>query len=71
MPTFDIEEIFQYHPPDAEQQANCVAIRASAKSFARVLLDNTPPGPDQSAAMRHLREAVMTANAAVALRGKL
>jgi len=34
-----------------------------------VLIDNTPTSADQTAAIRLLREAVMTANAAIALEG--
>ena len=41
------------------------------QEFARVLLVNTPSGPDQSAAIRMIRETVMTANATVALGGRL
>ena len=45
------------------------SIRAGAKDFAQDILENTPSCADQSAAIRHLREAVMTANAAIALKG--
>jgi hypothetical protein len=34
--------------------------------FAETIIRNTPPGSDQSAAIRKVREAVMTANAAIA-----
>jgi hypothetical protein len=64
-----IEDLFTYHPPDADQQRSYVAIRDAAKYLAWVIMTNTPTGADQSAAIRKLRETVMTANAAVALRG--
>lgn len=68
---FNLDNIFMYHPPNASQMVKYEAIRSAAKTFAQVMTDNTPEGADQSAAMRHLRECVMTANAAVALEGKL
>lgn len=64
-----IEELFTYHSPDAEQQIRYETIRDAAKHLALVILKNTPRGADQTAAIRKLREAVMTANAAIALRG--
>ena len=67
----DIENIFTYHPPTEEQLLHYEAIRRTAKNFANVILANTPVGADQTAAIRKLREAVMTANAAIALDGKL
>ncbi len=65
----DLDNIFTYHPPTAEDLARYDAIRDAAKEFARVLLANTPRCADQTAAVRKVREAVMTANAAVALKG--
>jgi len=37
--------------------------------FARVIHENCPESPDRTAAIRHLREAVMTANASIATGG--
>lgn len=62
----DIENWFSYHAPKSEQIANYTAIRDAAKFFAKVVLENTPAGADQTAAVRKIREAVMTANAAIA-----
>lgn len=66
-----IEDIFTYHRPEGDQPAKYEAIRNAAKEFARVLVANTPKCADQSAAVRHVREAVMTANAAIALKGSV
>lgn len=66
----DIEEIFTYHPSVGDDPEKYENIRFAAKEFAKVLLDNTRPSPDQSAAIRKLRECVMTANASVALKGR-
>lgn len=64
-----IEDLFTYHAPEGNQPAQYVAIRAAAKALAHVIVDNTPPSADQTAAIRKLRECVMTANAAIALKG--
>jgi len=66
----DVDDLFTYHPPTGDQPARYEAIREAAKTFARVLLDNTPPSADQTAAIRKLRESVMTANASIALGGR-
>lgn len=68
-PDDKIHQIFTYHPPQGDQPARYERIREAAKVFALVLLENTPPCADQSAAIRHVRDAVMTANAAIALQG--
>jgi hypothetical protein len=66
-----IEDVFTYHAPDEEQRGKYERLRAAAKEFAKVLAEETPLCADQFAAMRLLRETVMTANAAIALKGKV
>lgn len=66
----DLADIFTYHAPgpgDLEKYQN---IRAAGLFMATVILDNTPFSPDQTVAIRKIREAVMTANASIALGGK-
>lgn len=63
------ETVFTYHPPNDEQKVCYQNIREAAKVFAKVVYENTPQSADQSAALRKIREAVMTANASVALNG--
>lgn len=67
----DIENIFTYHSPTPDQLPKYEAIRAKAKELGHVIVENTPVSADQTAAIRLLREAVMTANAAIALNGRL
>lgn len=62
-----IEHLFTYHAPHGNQAERYEALRAKTKELAHLIVDLTPEGPDQSAAIRKLREAVMTANAAIAL----
>lgn len=63
----DIENIFTYHAPTENQLKRLQIIRTRAKELAHVIESCTLPSADQSAAIRHLRECVMTANAAVVL----
>jgi hypothetical protein len=60
---------FTYHRPTPEQPAVYEALREAGRVFASVIVQNTPPSADQSAAVRLVREAVFTANAAIACGG--
>lgn len=61
-----IEDIFTYHAPEGDQPERYKRIRAKAKELAYVIHWACDPGPERTAAMRHLREAVMTANQSIA-----
>ena len=61
-----IENIFTYHAPEGDQPQKYVKIREAAKAFAYVVHNCCEAGPDRTAAMRHIREAVMTANQSIA-----
>jgi hypothetical protein len=65
----NLDDVFSYHPPSGQQPTQYARVREAAKAMADVILENTPNCADQQAALRHLREAVMTANAAIALNG--
>ena len=67
----DLDNIFTYHAPSPDDRVAYEKLRNSAKQFAHAIVELTPPCADQSAAIRHVREAVMTANAAIALKGQL
>lgn len=62
----DLDNWFTYHAPTEDQQAKYILLRDGAKKFAETILFCAPAGPDQTAAIRKIREAVMTANAAIA-----
>lgn len=64
-----LTELFRYHPPQSEDLAKYAAINQAAKNFAEVCRQNCPQGSDLCDAIRSIRMARMTANAAVALRG--
>ena len=65
-----LENWFTYHQPDALSTMSYTAIRAAGLEFAKVIVNCTPPSADQTDAIRKVREAVMTANAAIACGGK-
>jgi hypothetical protein len=61
---------FTYHAPTEEQKKSYEAIRNAAYSLGGIIMRETPAGADQTAALRKLREAVMTANQSIACGGK-
>ena len=64
---YDLDYIFHLHQLDSADSLKLVKIRDAALAFAQVVVANTPACPDQDEAIRKIREAVWTANAAVAL----
>lgn len=66
-----LDEAFTYHAPTADLIPRYEAIRIAGRNLAQVIAENTPVCADQTAAIRLVREAVMTANAAIALNGAI
>lgn len=64
-----LHDVFTYHAPAGDMPVRYGAIRDAGYALAEMILLNTPPCADQTAAVRKVREAVMTANAAIALKG--
>lgn len=65
-----VDDVFIYHPADEDQQRRYASVRQAAKTLVTAILIECPSSPDRSAAVRKVREAVMTANASIALKGK-
>lgn len=63
----NVGDVFSYHAPKAGQPERYESIRAAAKVLATAILANCPDCADRAAALRLVREAVMTANASIAL----
>ena len=61
---------FTHHAPTPEQAGQYQSLREAGLRFAQVILKTTPPSADQTTAIRKVREAVMTANAAIACGGE-
>lgn len=62
----DLNNWFTYHSPQTDQIPKYAAIREAGLELANVILNTTPASADQIAAIRKVREAVMTANASIA-----
>ena len=61
---------FTYHPPpDAKTVEIYEELRLAGLLLASLIVARTPPSADQTAAVRKVREAVWTANAAIACQG--
>ena len=58
----------QFSEAEAQQAQN---IRDAAKEFTYAIVTNSPACADQSAAIRHVREAMFTAVSAIALKGDI
>lgn len=65
--TENVATVFQYHPPSEAQKERYVELRRSAEFFASRVLELCPRSADRSAAIRKIREALMVANASIAL----
>jgi hypothetical protein len=65
----EIEQRFTYHPPKPElgQPARYAFLRGEAKHFAEGILMAVPPCRERSLALTHLQQAIMWANAGIAM----
>jgi hypothetical protein len=61
---------FTYHSPSPEQLPKYLEIREAGLTLAKAIVKNTPSSADQTAAVRKVREAVMTANQSIACNGQ-
>lgn len=62
----EIHGWFTYHSPKDSQTERYELLRDAARELAFKILNNVPKSADRSAAIRKLRECIMTANAAIA-----
>lgn len=62
----EVHEWFVYHAPKGDQTDRYQILRDEARELAFKILQLVPPCADRSAAIRKLRECIMTANAAIA-----
>lgn len=65
-----LDDLFSYHPPSPGDKERYEAITAATRAYAAVILEHCPPSADRDHAIRKIREARMTANAAIACKGK-
>ena len=65
--TSKIEKIFTFHPVFGDQRERYEYLRHRAKELALSILSFTPKSREQSLAITALQDAVMWANAAIAI----
>lgn len=63
----ELQAFFTYHAPKPDQLPRYEQLRWYAKEFATAVVNLCPAGPDTTTAVRKIREAVMMANASIAL----
>ena len=66
----EIEEMFEYHswtPHQLERSAN---VRSALITAVKEIVENVPPGPDRTVAIRKIREARMDCNSAITFGGR-
>lgn len=67
MPGFDVDNVFTYHKPFGNQPQRYEQIREAAKDLAKVVHAHCPESREKSLALTNLQQAVMWANAAIAI----
>lgn len=65
----NLADVIQYHAPTEAMVSAIGVVRMSATDMIRAILENVPDCADRTAAIRKVREAMMTANAAIVLEG--
>lgn len=65
-----VEDMFTYHPWDAEKAAKGEQVRKVLIYAMQVILEQVPPSADRSSAIRKIREARMDCNSAITHNGK-
>ena len=63
-----LEKLDQWFSPDAvpgREDPRVTEMRIAARRFAEVIVNNSPPSPDQSHAIRNVRDALQSASQAV------
>ena len=63
----DINNVFSYHAPKGDQAERYTIIRETAKELARVIDEKCPDSREKSLALTNLQQAVMWANASIAI----
>jgi len=63
----DIEKIFTYHTPVNDQAERYNTLRGFAKELAFCIQDLCPDSREKSLAITNLQQAVMWANASIAI----
>jgi hypothetical protein len=65
-----IHDQYEYHKWDEEKVTKGKRVREALEMAAVVVMENVPPSPDRTVALRKLREARMDCNSAITHNGK-
>ena len=60
-----IVDMFEYHRWDEQKIEKGKAVREALMTAVEVIVENVPPGPDRTVAIRKIREARMDCNSAI------
>jgi hypothetical protein len=63
----DLDRTFTYHKPEGTQPQRYENLRRFAKAFAHLIVDKCPDSRERSLALTAVQEAVMWANASIAI----
>ena len=66
MTSGDIKNDFKYHAPNDGQVKKYEALRSEGLMLALLIYDSCPSSSEMTTAIRHVENAVMWANAAIA-----
>lgn len=64
---FDAEQTFTYHPPKGNQTERYAILRNQAKVLANDIVRECPESREKALALTNLQQAVMWANASIAI----
>jgi hypothetical protein len=63
----DLSDIYTYHAPNQSQQERYIALRQEGLALATAITKLTPASREQSVALTNVQQAIMWANAAIAI----
>jgi len=63
----DLHNIFTYHAPIGDQAERYIVLRAMARDFALLINTTCPDSREKSLAITNLQQAMMWANASIAI----
>jgi len=66
-----VTDAFEYHKWDDAKIAAGNRVRQALSAAVMVIIQDVPPGPDRTVAIRKLREARMDCNSAISFGGRL
>lgn len=67
MSSASLDQVYTYHAPFGTQQERYIALRAAGKALATAITELVPPSREASVALTNVQQAVMWANAAIAI----